>query len=96
MSEKLQTTKTNRSDDKLPAKSKAAVAAEPGGMSSRIERVRSFFEEALAELKKVTWPTRKDTLRAGLAVLMLVAVMTIFLGAIDAILSRLIGWLISL
>lgn len=74
-------------------KSKAAVApSEP----NVFERAKGFLEESWVEIKKVVWPTRKETLKTGLAVLALVAVMTIFLGVIDAILSRLIGWLISL
>jgi preprotein translocase subunit SecE len=42
------------------------------------------------ELKKVTWPTRKDTYASTIVVIVLVMVSAVFLGGVDVILSRLI------
>ncbi|MEJ5375645.1 MAG: preprotein translocase subunit SecE [bacterium] len=46
-------------------------------------KVVQFFKEVKAELKRVTWPTRKETLGATSVVLVLVAIMAFFLGLVD-------------
>ncbi|MDR2050398.1 MAG: preprotein translocase subunit SecE [Deltaproteobacteria bacterium] len=53
------------------------------GLSGKIEAARDYFEESRAEMKKVTWPTRAEVRVTTLAVLILVAVMSIFLGIVD-------------
>ena len=45
--------------------------------------VGRFFKDIFAELKKVTWPTRKDLISYSLAVLAFIVVMAIVVGAID-------------
>lgn len=47
------------------------------------------------ELKKVTWPTRKETLNTGVAVLILVVIMSIFLGLVDLGLARLVEFILA-
>ncbi|MDM7322489.1 MAG: preprotein translocase subunit SecE [Gammaproteobacteria bacterium] len=46
----------------------------------------SFSREARAELRKVVWPTRQETLQVTLSVLVLVLVVGIFLWLVDALL----------
>lgn len=58
-------------------------APEPSGVASKAQELKVFFEEAQVELKKVTWPTRKETITTCVAVLILVAVMSLFLGLVD-------------
>ena len=50
-----------------------------------------FFKEVLVELKKVTWPSRKELISSTLTVLAVVVVFAVFLGVIDLILTALIG-----
>jgi preprotein translocase subunit SecE len=47
------------------------------------EKVRIFFAEAKAEFKKVTWPTPKQLLASTSVVLVVVIVMSLFLGLVD-------------
>ena len=54
-----------------------------GDLSGIYGRVVQFFREVRAELKRVTWPTRKETLGATSVVLVLVAIMAFFLGLVD-------------
>lgn len=54
------------------------------------ERFRQYLREVAYELKKVVWPTRKETLGTTSVVLVLVILCAIFLGMVDALLSRLI------
>jgi preprotein translocase subunit SecE len=47
-----------------------------------------FFNETSGELRKVTWPTRDEALRLTAIVLAVMIVTSIFLGAIDALLTE--------
>lgn len=49
-------------------------------------RFRDYLVESRAEIKKVTWPTKKEARVTSIAVLILVAVMSVFLGLVD------LGW----
>jgi len=53
-------------------------------------KANEFLANVKAELKKVTWPTRKDTYASTMVVIILVLVSAVFLGGVDIILSRLI------
>jgi preprotein translocase subunit SecE len=46
-------------------------------------------------LKKVTWPTRKDTYASTLVVIVLVLAVAVFLWAVDSVLSMLIRLILS-
>ena len=54
------------------------------------EKVVQFLKEVQIELKKVVWPTRKDTIASTSVVLILVFIIAIFLGLVDFGLSRII------
>ncbi len=47
---------------------------------------RDYLVESRAELRKVTWPTKKEARVTSIAVLILVAIMSLFLGLVD------LGW----
>ncbi|PKN34665.1 MAG: preprotein translocase subunit SecE [Deltaproteobacteria bacterium HGW-Deltaproteobacteria-19] len=47
------------------------------------EKVKVFLAEAKAEFKKVTWPTPKQALASTSVVLVVVVVMSLFLGLVD-------------
>jgi preprotein translocase subunit SecE len=49
-----------------------------------------FIGEAWQELRKVNWPNRKETLGTTGVVLILVIIISIFLGLVDFSLSRLV------
>jgi preprotein translocase subunit SecE len=42
-------------------------------------------------MKKVTWPTRQELVESTLVVMISVAMLTIFIGMVDFVLSRLIS-----
>jgi preprotein translocase subunit SecE len=46
-----------------------------------------FLVQVKGELKKVTWPSRKDTYASTLAVIFLVLAVGVFLWAVDSALS---------
>ncbi len=49
-----------------------------------------FLREVKVELKKVTWPSRKQTLGSTLVVIILVMIISLFLGVVDVGLSGII------
>ena len=53
-----------------------------------------FLREVRTELKKVTWPSRKDTLSGTLVVLVAVFIIAIFLGIVDSGLANLVKQLL--
>jgi preprotein translocase subunit SecE len=50
-----------------------------------------MFGEVVAELRRVTWPTRQETMRLTLMVLAVSAAVGTFLGLVDMGFSRLFG-----
>jgi preprotein translocase subunit SecE len=58
-------------------------------------KIRQFLEEARAELKKVTWPTRKQTLASTSVVLIVVIVVSMYLGLVDFTLAKIIKVLLG-
>ena len=56
----------------------------------KVEAGRQFLREVKQELKKVTWPSRKDTLSATVVVLFSVFIIAVFLGIVDSGLSSII------
>jgi preprotein translocase subunit SecE len=54
-----------------------------------------YLTESAVELKKVTWPTRKETVNSTVVVVAVVVGVALFLGAVDFGLSELVGLLIN-
>ena len=54
------------------------------------EKIIQFFHEVKAELKKVNWPTRKETIASTSVVLVIVLIIAVFLFIADQGLSFLI------
>jgi preprotein translocase subunit SecE len=52
-----------------------------------------FIRDSRAELRKVVWPTREETLQTTLVVAAMVVVLALLLWGMDGILVWLIGWL---
>jgi preprotein translocase subunit SecE len=55
-----------------------------------------FLTEVRAEVKKVTWPTRREAMGGTAVVVFVVLVMALFLGIVDAILSKVVQGLINI
>jgi preprotein translocase subunit SecE len=60
-----------------------------------VVRSREFLEECWAELKKVHWPTRQETQRATVAVIVGVVIVAAYLGLCDFVLSWLLRRVLS-
>jgi preprotein translocase subunit SecE len=51
------------------------------------EKIVQFLREVRVEIKKVTWPTRKETLASTAVVLITTFIIAFFLGFVDYLLS---------
>jgi preprotein translocase subunit SecE len=59
-----------------------------------IAKAFEFLSEVRAEVKKVTWPSRAEALGGTAVVVVVVLLMALFLGIVDAILSKIVQGLI--
>jgi len=62
----------------------------------RSNPISQLVRETSSELKKVTWPTRQDAIQLTLLVLAVVLVSSAFLGFLDFLFAKLVGFVISL
>jgi preprotein translocase subunit SecE len=64
-----------------------ARTAKAGSVTKAVQqgRVARFTQEVIAELKKVSWPTRPQLLQATMVVIVAVAVVALFLGVADQV-----------
>lgn len=53
----------------------------------------NFFADVLEELKKVTWPTKQETLRLTIIVFVISLIVAVYLGIIDVFLAKIIALL---
>jgi len=69
--------------------------AQSASLGDKIGQLKEFFEESKVELKKVTWPSRKETISTCVAVIVLTIVMSIYLGVVDWGLSKIVSFILS-
>ena len=60
-----------------------------------VRQATEFFKESWQELKKVHWPTRKETYAATLVVIIVVILISIYLAIIDLGLTKAIQAIID-
>ena len=59
-----------------------------------LERIKQFLYEVKVEFKKITWPSRKETISTTVAVISFTLFISFYLGLVDAILSKIVQWLV--
>jgi preprotein translocase subunit SecE len=55
-----------------------------------VEKIKQFLAGSKVELKKVTWPTPKQTLASTSVVIIVVIIVSVFLGIVDFGLTKVI------
>jgi len=78
-------TKTKETERVKPATSGAGRP--PIRRTPSFERIRRFLNDVWIELKRCEWPTRDQIIRSTMIVLGFIAVMSVYIGALDALLS---------
>jgi len=76
----------------LPQKKQDSVAKVPAikPIKNLLDKGLQFLREVKVELKKVTWPSRKQTIGSTAVVIILVMIISFFLGIVDIGLSGLV------
>ncbi|MCE5334306.1 MAG: preprotein translocase subunit SecE [Desulfobacteraceae bacterium] len=78
-----------------PRKVEKAPKKSGGFPTGWIEISRQYLREVVFELRKVVWPSRKETVGSTAVVLVIVGLSALFLGVVDFFLSRLVRLLIG-
>lgn len=59
------------------------------------QKIAEYFKDTRGELRKVSWPTRKQATNLTLIVLAVTVVMALFLGAVDYLFAQLIKLIVG-
>ena len=70
------------------ARSSPGVPGRVGAQAARKAFSLRFVGETLSELRRVTWPTRHETMRLTIMVMAVSAAVGVFLGLVDLGFSR--------
>lgn len=57
-------------------------------------KAKQFINDVTVELKKVSWSTRDELIGSTTAVIILVIILAIFIGACDVVLSKVVDMVI--
>jgi preprotein translocase subunit SecE len=74
------------------------TATDDGRSSATVgfgQKVRTFLQEFKTEMKKVTWPGRRETTSSTAVVIVTVLVIVVFLGIVDFALGRFVQSVLS-
>jgi preprotein translocase subunit SecE len=55
-----------------------------------------FFRQVQAERKKVTWPTRRETVMTGVMVVIMTTILALFFLAVDSIFEAIVRALLKI
>jgi preprotein translocase subunit SecE len=64
-------------------------------VKEKVDQLKNYFKEVYLETKRVTWPSRKDTLKGTYVILITVVVAAAFLGIVDLAVGKLIRALLG-
>lgn len=83
-------------------KPKSALPAKPPAPAVKVNKEPNFFQRAAQfiretklEFKRVTWPTRQQTITTTAVVIILVIIVAIILGVMDTVLSLIVKGVLS-
>ena len=82
--ERLPGTRTASEESKVVASS-----------ASFLEKVKVFLQEFKTEMKKVSWPARKETVSSTAVVIVTVLIIVVFLGLVDFALGKIVQSVLS-
>jgi preprotein translocase subunit SecE len=55
-----------------------------------------FIRQVQAELRKVVWPTRQETVTTAIFVAILMTILAVFFLGIDSLFGAIVNWLLKL
>jgi preprotein translocase subunit SecE len=76
-----------------PKEDKRSSSVKP--KTGRKNFIRRYFEETFGELRKVSWPTRKEAVNLTIVVIIVMFSMSGLLGILDFIYSKVLAFLFA-
>lgn len=58
-------------------------------------QIREFTSEVKVEFGKIAWPDKKHTAGSAMLVVILVTIMSLYLGAVDLLIGKLISYILK-
>jgi len=55
-----------------------------------VENLQRFFREVVAELRKVTWPTKDEIIGSTIVTVVVSLIMSLFIGSVDRVLTLMV------
>jgi len=77
------------------SKNKAVAVDEAAVQKISLARIKEFAGEVKSEFKKIVWPDRKVTIGSTGVVLVLVFLVTVYLGAVDLFIGKLVSYILK-
>ncbi len=68
---------------------------ESGASRFSFSQVREFTNEVKAEFGKIAWPNKKNTAGCAMLVVILLTVMSLYLGAVDLLVGKMISYILK-
>jgi len=82
--------------ERLPGTRTATDERRSGGTPVAAgQKVAEFYREFKTEMKKVTWPGRKDTAASTVVVIVVVLIIVAFLGLVDIAIGKVVQTILS-
>jgi preprotein translocase subunit SecE len=60
-----------------------------------LAKAKTFVEEVREELHKVTWPTRKETIATTWVVVVIIVIISFYLGVCDLLLNKIMRFVLK-
>ena len=77
------------------SKNKAVAAEQPAAQKFSPARIKEFTGEVKSEFKKIVWPDKKVTMGSTGVVIMLVFLISVYLGAVDLFIGKLVSYILK-
>lgn len=72
------------------------TSEKPEVKTGPLQSLSDYIRDVRVEMSKVTWPTRDELRESTIVVLIMVLIMTVFIGIVDRILSFLFEGLVRM
>ena len=60
-----------------------------------LAKTQTFIQEVREELHKVTWPTRKETVATTWVVIVIIVIISLYLGICDLMLNKIMRFVLQ-
>ena len=77
------------------SKNKQVASEQPAAKSYSLARAKEFAAEVKSEFKKIVWPDKKVTMSSTGVVLVLVFLVSVYLGAVDLFIGKLVSFILK-